>query len=83
MNAKPKRHLSGIDSDFAASYDGDLRIIYGREPGTILFECEVQQPPSMKGRTIYVYFQDADLTDAMKVLKAEAIRARSKPMGQS
>lgn len=80
MNAKPRRHLSGINENFEAAHGGDLKVIYGQEPGTLIFECEIQQPRSSKGRTIYVYFQDDDLTDAMKLLKAEAIRARSKPI---
>ena len=80
MNAKPRRFLSRITPDFEADYRGDLRIIYGEEPGTVVFECEVMNPRSSRGRTIYVYFQADDLTDAMKVLRDEAIRLRSKPM---
>lgn len=85
MNAKPRRYISGFklgngDAVFETEFGGDLKVIYGQEPGTVIFECEVMQPKSSRGRTIYVYFQENDLTDAMKLLRSEAIRARSQPM---
>lgn len=80
MNATPRRYLSGITSDLDAEYRGELKLIYSREAGTLGFECEIQHPPSSKGRTIYVWFSDEDLTDALKAMRDEAIRARSKPM---
>lgn len=80
MNAKPRRFLSGITSDLEAEYQGELKLIYAREAGTLVFECEIMNPPSSKGRTVYVYFMDEDLTDALKAMRDEAIRARSQPM---
>lgn len=79
MNASPRRHLSAITADLEGEYNGELKTIPA-EAGTLVFECEIRHPPSSEGRTIYVFFQGADLVEAMKLLKAEAIRARSKPM---
>lgn len=66
--------------DFEAEYHGELKLIYSREAGTLGFECEIQHPPSSKGRTIYVWFSGEDLTDALKALRDEAIRARAQPL---
>lgn len=79
MNAKPRRFLSGISADLEGEYHGDIKTLYG-PPGTIVIECEIQQPPSSKGRTIYVYFQGDDVTDVLKILRDEAIRVRSQPL---
>lgn len=85
MNAAPRRRFSGwVASDdsplgMEAEYEGDL-IEIPSPRGIVTFECEIQQPPSLKGRTVYVFFQDADLTDALKVMRDGAIYARSQPM---
>jgi hypothetical protein len=80
VNAKPRRFLSGITSDLEAEYQGELKLALAREPGTIIFECEIMYPPSSKGRTIYVYFGGEDLTDGLKAMRDEAIRVRSIPL---
>lgn len=81
MNAR--RQLSGFRYDekeiLVSERKGEL-IEIPCQKGTVMFECEIQQPKSMKGRTVYVYFQDEDLTDALKVLRDAAIYARSQPM---
>lgn len=87
MNATPRRRFSGWRASdesilgMEAEHKGDL-IEIPCPRGTVMFECEIRQPPSMKGRTVYVYFQDDDLTDALKVLRDAAIYARSQPLGQ-
>lgn len=75
--------MTGIDLDtLEPEYKGELKVIPVREADTyaLVFECEIMEPPSSKGKTIYVYFQDEDVTDALKALRDEAIKARSKPM---
>jgi hypothetical protein len=80
LNAKPRRHLSDINYDTMESeHKGPLKEVYSQD-GMVIIECEVQQPPSMKGRTVYVWFQDDDLLDVLKLLRDEAINVRSKAM---
>jgi len=80
VNARPRRDLTGFTEDLEAERNGEMRLIYAGEPGTLIFECEIMHPPSSKGRTIYVYFGGDDLTDALKAMRDEAIRVRSQPM---
>lgn len=50
-------------------------------PGDFLgIECEVMNPPSARGRTVYVFLDEADVTDLIKELRDEAVRNRSKAM---
>lgn len=85
MNAKPRRRWSGWRASdesvlgIESEYAGEI-IEIPCQRGTVVIECELYSPPSMKGRTVYVAFQDEDLTDALKVLRDAAIYARSKPM---
>lgn len=83
MNAQPRRYLSGITADLEGEYRGELKLIYAADPGTLGFECEIHHPPSSKGRTVYVWFSDDDLVDALKAMRDEAIRARSQTMSGS
>ena len=62
MIVKPKRH-----------YDGKVKYIYG---DVLAIECEVINPPSSRGRTVYVFLNDADVTDVLLELRDAAIRAR-------
>ena len=85
MNASPRRRFSGYrHSDdsilgMEAEYDGEL-IEIPAPRGTVVLECEIRSPKSSAGRTVYVFFTDKDLTDALKVLRDGAIYARSQPM---
>ena len=50
-------------------------------PGDYLgIECEVVNPPSARGRKVYVFLDDQDVTDILRELREAAIRARSKTM---
>jgi hypothetical protein len=79
VHAKPRRDLTGFTADLESVYDGDMRTI-SAPPGTVVLECAMEGPPSMKGRTVYVVFEGEDLTDALKLLRDEAIRARAQPL---
>jgi len=56
------------------SYDGSLKPTL---PGDFVgIECEVVNPPSARGRTVWVYLDDRDVTDLLLELRAEATLAR-------
>lgn len=83
--ARPKRRFSRwIESDdsilgMEAEYEGEM-IEIPSPTGCVVIECELVNPPSSKGQKVYVFFEGDDLTDALKLLRDEAIHMRSKPM---
>ena len=65
MIVKPKQH-----------YDGSIKFNYG---DFLAIECEVVNPPSSEGRTVYVFFDDEDVTKVLLELRSAAIRRASAP----
>jgi hypothetical protein len=61
---KPKRYLTG-----------EMKFNYGDH---LAIECEVVNPPSARGRTVYVFLDDADVTDLLLETRDAAIRARKR-----
>lgn len=91
LTARPKRHMTDTDWNFADIFDketmrgtGDLKVqsIYDREEERhdgIVIECEIMNPPSSKGKTIYVFFNAEDVTKALLEFRSSARLARSQP----
>lgn len=83
--ARPKRRFSGwVESDesilgMVAEHKGEM-IEIPSPTGCVVIECELVNPPSSAGQKVYVFFDGEDLTDALKLLRDEAIHMRSKPM---
>lgn len=71
MNCIPKRW----------AHTGDLKSLgwYGDSEG-IFMECEIVQPPSSSGRTIYVHIRGEEVEWLLKELRDVAIARRSQPM---
>ena len=66
MNVTPKHYLN----------DDAIRTIPSEDKGTLVIECEVRNPPSAKGKTVYVIFEPADVTKALLLMRDAARRAR-------
>ena len=45
-------------------------------------ECEVEHPPSLKGKPVVVFFTDDECEDLLRILRERAIRRRSIPMSE-
>lgn len=56
--------------------ENDLRVIPA-PVGHFVIECEVANPPSSKGRTVYVHFEPEDVVRLIKEARSVAIAARS------
>lgn len=69
MNAKPRTYS-----------DGELRIIPA-DGDNLVIECEVANPPSSAGRTVYVVFDVEETVKLLMEAKHAALRARSTPLG--
>lgn len=65
MNVIPKRYL-----------DGNIKTIPSTDKGTLVVECEAVNPPSSRGRTVYVIFEAPDVTDVLLLMRDAARRAR-------
>lgn len=88
LTARPKHHMTDTDWNFADIFDadsmlgtGDLKVmgIYDRENKRhdgLVIECEMVNPPSSKGKTIYVHFSADDVTKALLVFRDSARDAR-------
>lgn len=74
MNATPRY--------WALYTDKDLRCIPA-PPGYLIIECEIAQPPSSKGRTVYVIFDPEDVTRLVKEARSVAIASRGKTLADS
>lgn len=72
MNAIPKRYLS----------TGELKPTLPSDQNSVVIECEVVQPPSMEGRTIYVHLRDEEIEHFLKEFRDAAISRRSRPMSE-
>ena len=75
MNVRWKRYPWKRDKGEDAYYPP----LYGH---ALVIPCEVMNPPSATGRTVYVWFDDADCAHLLKELRAHMIAQRSKPMSQ-
>lgn len=53
------------------------------QTGHVIVECEVTEPPSMKGRQFNLVLDPEQVAPLMKDLKQAAIFARSQPMRSS
>lgn len=71
MNAKPRLTLTG-----------ELRTIPARDH-MLVIECEVVNPPSSTGRTVYVFFNVEEVPKLIAEARSAAIRARSQPMSSA
>lgn len=75
MNVTPKRFVTGELKPLVPVVDERART------GAVYIECEVVQPASAKGRTVWVYLDVEMVPEIMRELKYEAIAVRSQPMG--
>ena len=57
-----------------------LRVIPMDRAQGLIVECEVADPPSVKGRTVYLHLWPEDITRLLLLLRDEAIHARSQPL---
>lgn len=68
MNAKPKTGKAPI---------------YTEDGVTVVLECEIVQPQSSAGRTVYVFFDPKTVTETLLIMRDAAIYARNKSEGES
>lgn len=58
-------------------YDDEPKVIYAANPKDGFFlECEVTDPPSMKGRTFFLYVDVPMTTKLLLTLRDQGIRQR-------
>lgn len=50
------------------------------QPGALVIECTLSDPPSMRGRTVHVWFDGEEIALLVRAARSAAIRQRSTPM---
>lgn len=53
------------------------------ERGSLVIECSLSDPPSMRGRTCYVVLMGDELAMLVRAAREAAIRQREQPMVQT
>jgi hypothetical protein len=58
-----------------------IKVIPSNLPAELFIECEVEAPPSMRGRTVDLRIPAEQIPALLKAVRNTAIKARSNPMG--
>lgn len=82
VRPKVRRRWRFVDENDPLGHESEeLVTMPYNNPDGLIIECEVVQPPSQVGRTVYVLLDTPDLvTHLLREAKAAAIRTRSRPM---